>query len=155
MVFPSIELVEEIIDLFNRSGASELEFSDASLKFRIHRGNGGAATANVGKAVVASPSDDGPSRLTASPASDLPVTSFMHGVFHHAPAPGEKPFVTIGAQVVKDQQIGILEAMKVFMPVVAPIDGFVAVIHVENGVEVAVGQPLVTISAAMGPGNVS
>ncbi|HVQ66866.1 MAG TPA: biotin/lipoyl-containing protein [Bradyrhizobium sp.] len=155
MVFPSIELVEEIVDLFNRSGASELEFSDASLKFRIRRGSGSATPADAIRAVVASPSVDGPPRPVASPGSDLPVTSFMHGVFHHAPAPGEKQFVSIGAQVAKDQQIGILEAMKVFMPVVAPIDGFVAVIHVENGIEVAVGQPLVTISATPLSGAVS
>lgn len=143
MVFPSIELVEEIIRLFDKSGASELEFSDASLKFRIRRVAGAATPATADPTVVASPS----AAPVVSPVADLPVTSFMHGTFHHAPAPGEAPFVSVGAQVVKDQQIGILEAMKVFMPVVAPIDGFIAVIHADNGVEVAVGQPLMTISA--------
>jgi acetyl-CoA carboxylase biotin carboxyl carrier protein len=155
MVFPSIALIEQIIELFNKSGASELEFSDEFLKFRIRRSAAVAPTATVGTAVAISPSVVAPPRMTASPASDLPVTSFMHGVFHHAPAPDQAPFVTIGAAVVKDQQIGILEAMKVFMPVVAPMNGVVAVIHVENGIEVAARQPLVTISSTLLPGAVS
>jgi len=146
MVFPSIELAEEIIDLFNKSGASEFEFCDGTLRFKIRRSVAVAATTNVRTAAVVPPSGDAPPRVAASPASDLPVTSFMHGVFHHAPAPDQAPFVTIGTSVVKDQQIGILEAMKVFMPVVAPVDGFVTIIHVENGIEVAAGQPLLTIS---------
>jgi acetyl-CoA carboxylase biotin carboxyl carrier protein len=70
----------------------------------------------------------------------------MHGVFHRSSAPGEKPFVEVGCEVRKDQQIGILEAMKVFMPVAAPIDGTIAHIHVDNATDVASGQVLFTVA---------
>jgi len=76
----------------------------------------------------------------------------MHGVFHRASAPGEKPFVEIGSKVAKDQQIGILEAMKVFMPVVSPVDGMIVQIHAENATDVSVGQALMTV-ALIGAGD--
>ena len=153
MVFPSIELVERIVDLFNRSGASELEFSDATMSFRIRRAGNGVGAESNGAAkrapvVDTTVSDDGsgPSP-TSSPPAEVTVTAFMHGVFHRAPAPGEEPCVSIGSKVSKDQQIGILEAMKVFTPIAAPIDGTVSRFYVDNGAEIAVGQPLVTVSS--------
>ena len=60
----------------------------------------------------------------------------------------EKPFVEVGSKVTKDQQIGILEAMKVFMPVVSPIDGTIIRIEAENGTDVSVGQALMTVAIA-------
>jgi acetyl-CoA carboxylase biotin carboxyl carrier protein len=152
MAYPSIKLVEEIVDLFNKSGASELEFSDATLKFRIRRGEASVAAADRDTAAIIPASDDRQPRDIVPPTADLAVISFLHGVFHHAPAPGEQPFVSIGSKVLEGQQLGILEAMKVFMPIVCPADGVVTHIHVENGVEVTTGQPLFTVSPSM-PGD--
>ena len=86
-------------------------------------------------------------RLCRARSSDEQiVVAFMHGVFHRSSAPGEKPFVEVGCEFRKDQQIGILEAMKVFMPVVAPIDGIIAPIHIDNATDVASDKVLFTVA---------
>ena len=148
MTVPSISFIEGVIDLFNRSGATEFEFRDGDVSVKLRRG------ASAGPGVVplaASASGPVPSstsvipRPTPTKTEEL-VSAFMHGVFHRASAPGEKPFVEVGSKVTKDQQIGILEAMKVFMPVVSPIDGTIVRIDAENATDVSVGQPLMTVA---------
>ena len=148
MTVPSISFIEGVIDLFNRSGATEFEFRDGDVSVKLRRG------ASAGPGII-SPVASAPGSVpsSASVAPGLPptrteelVSAFMHGVFHRASAPGEKPFVEVGSKVTKDQQIGILEAMKVFMPVVSPIDGTIVRIDAENATDVSVGQPLMTVA---------
>jgi acetyl-CoA carboxylase biotin carboxyl carrier protein len=150
MTVPSIGFIEGVIDLFNRSGATEFEFRDGDVSVKLRRG-ASAGTAIVSPAATAAGSS--PAGTTASVApvaarTEEIIPAFMHGVFHRAPAPGEKPFVEVGSKVTKDQQIGILEAMKVFMPVVSPIDGTIIHIQAENGTDVSVGQALMTVAIA-------
>jgi acetyl-CoA carboxylase biotin carboxyl carrier protein len=150
MTVPSISFIEGVIDLFNRSGATEFEFRDGDVSVKLRRG------ASAGPA-VASPAASAPMSVPSSAAASAPpaatkteeiVPAFMHGVFHRASAPGEKPFVEVGSRVAKDQQIGILEAMKVFMPLASPVDGTIVQIHAENATDVSVGQALMTIAPA-------
>ena len=148
MTVPSISFIEGVIDLFNRSGATEFEFRDGDVSVKLRRG----ASAGPGiVSPVASAPGSVPSSTSATPRpaptrTEELVSAFMHGVFHRASAPGEKPFVEVGSKVTKDQQIGILEAMKVFMPVVSPIDGMIVQIDAENATDVSVGQPLMTVA---------
>jgi acetyl-CoA carboxylase biotin carboxyl carrier protein len=148
MTVPSISFIEGVIDLFNKSGATEFEFRDGDVSVKLRRG------ASAGPGIV-SPAAAAPRSVPSNAAASAPpvatkteeiVPAFMHGVFHRAAAPGEKPFVEVGSTVTKDQQIGILEAMKVFMPVVSPVDGTIVQIHAENATDVSVGQPLMTIA---------
>jgi acetyl-CoA carboxylase biotin carboxyl carrier protein len=148
MTVPSISFIEGVIDLFNRSGATEFEFRDGDVSVKLRRG------ASAGPGIV-SPAATAPRSVPSNAAASSPpvatkteeiVPAFMHGVFHRAAAPGEKPFVEVGSTVTKDQQIGILEAMKVFMPVMSPVDGTIVEIHAENATDVSVGQPLMTIA---------
>ena len=149
MTVPSISFIEGVVDLFNRSGATEFEFRDGDVSVKLRRGTlAGPAIVPTAAAPASSPSGAIASAALAGAKTEEIVPAFMHGVFHRAPAPGEKPFVEIGTKVTKDQQIGILEAMKVFMPVVSPVDGTIARISTENGTDVSVGQALMTIIPA-------
>ena len=153
MTSPSFAIVEKIIELFNKSGAAELEYSGEDLSFKIRRAAGGSP-ANSKDAVRLTSSEAESLIAEGALASSLParssdeqiVVAFMHGVFHRSSAPGEKPFVEVGSEVRKDQQIGILEAMKVFIPVVSPIDGTIVRIDAENATDVSVGQPLMSVA---------
>lgn len=147
MAYPPIELVKEIIDLFNKSGASELEFGDSAIRFRIarHKAEDTAAHSKSVDYVAAEIVDRTPSAVEPS-TSEFPVNAFMHGVFHRAPAPDADSFVEVGAVVVEGQQLGILEAMKVFMPILSPTSGIIARIHAGNGAEVVAGRLLMSIS---------
>jgi len=56
-----------------------------------------------------------------------------------------KVLVTAGQAVEADQEVVILESMKMELPVVAPASGTVAAIHVQEGQAVTEGDRLVTI----------
>ncbi len=53
--------------------------------------------------------------------------------------------VKVGDKVEENDQIAVLEAMKMEMPVVAPVSGTVKEIHVNAGQEVEAEQTLVII----------
>jgi biotin carboxyl carrier protein len=61
-----------------------------------------------------------------------PVYPPMAGIFYSASAPGAPKFVEVGDQVGEGQQLGIVEVMKLFTPVVSPCAGRVREIFVAN-----------------------
>nr|AAG30192.1 biotin carboxylase carrier protein [Streptomyces sp. R1128] len=67
------------------------------------------------------------------------------GVFYHATEPGAAPFVRVGDVVRPGQQIGIVEAMKLMLPVEADRPGRVSAILRANGDQVEYGEPLVAL----------
>lgn len=64
------------------------------------------------------------------------------GVFYRAPAPGAPPFVAEGDEVSAGQQVAIIEAMKLMLPVEADRAGRIAEVLVADGEAVEYGQPL-------------
>ncbi|WP_153450936.1 acetyl-CoA carboxylase biotin carboxyl carrier protein [Streptomyces smaragdinus] len=68
------------------------------------------------------------------------------GTFYVAPAPTAPPFVQVGDQVEKGQQLGIIEAMKLMNPVEATRSGRVVEVLVADGEPVEYGQPLVLLA---------
>lgn len=67
------------------------------------------------------------------------------GTFYHAPEPGASPFVTEGATVGPGQQVGIVEAMKLMLPVEADQVGRVVEVLAANGAPVEYGERLLAI----------
>lgn len=72
------------------------------------------------------------------------------GTFYRAPEPGAAPFVTEGDLVKKGQPIGIVEAMKLMIPVEAEQEGRVVAVHVADGSPVEYGDRLCTLGPACG-----
>jgi acetyl-CoA carboxylase biotin carboxyl carrier protein len=64
------------------------------------------------------------------------VTASTVGVFYRAPEPGAPPFVDVGDTIVKGQQVGIIEAMKLMIPVEADAAGCVVEVLVDDGAAV-------------------
>ena len=78
--------------------------------------------------------------------SDLTeITSPMVGTFYRASAPGEDPFVEIGATIKVGQTICILEAMKLMKEIESEFNGEIVEILVENGTPVEFGQVLMKV----------
>lgn len=75
------------------------------------------------------------------------LTSPTVGVFYHAPEPGAEPFVSVGSSVRRGQQIGIVEAMKLMIPVEADRGGRIVDILKANGEPVEYDEPLFTLEA--------
>ncbi|MBM7809670.1 biotin carboxyl carrier domain-containing protein [Saccharothrix algeriensis] len=63
-------------------------------------------------------------------------------MFHRRPAPGEPPFVHVGDRVATGAEVGLVEAMKTFTPVVADRAGVIRAVHVEDARVVEYGQAL-------------
>lgn len=80
------------------------------------------------------------------PAGTIAAPCF--GIVHLTPAPGVAPFVRVGDVVSAGQRLCLVEAMKVFNPVAAPVAGRVVEIHVASGEEVGRGQALLRLAAA-------
>ena len=70
------------------------------------------------------------------------------GVFYKSPSPGAPPFVSEGDEISRGQQIAIIEAMKLMLPVEADKGGRVAEVLVADGDAVEYGQPLFRLAAA-------
>lgn len=100
-----------------------------------------AATASSTSPVASAP-------LPASPAAPkgLPVSSPMIGIFYATSSPGTPPFVSVGDTVAAGQVVGLIEAMKVFNEITAPVAGTVTEVLAESGQLVQPGEPLLYIA---------
>ncbi|KPM53928.1 biotin attachment protein [Frankia sp. R43] len=84
-------------------------------------------------------------RENADDALAYVVPAHTVGVFYHSPEPGADPFVRAGDTVVAGQQVGIIEAMKLMIPVEADRGGVVREVLVADATPVEYGQPLLTL----------
>lgn len=75
-----------------------------------------------------------------------PVNSPMTGIYYTAASPSAPPFVKEGEVVEAGQVVGLIEAMKVFNEIVAPIAGTVTEISMDNGALVQPGDALLYIA---------
>ncbi|WP_051166015.1 acetyl-CoA carboxylase biotin carboxyl carrier protein [Amycolatopsis orientalis] len=104
------------------------------------------AAASVAEAEPASP-DVAPAPV-AEPAGTTSVCAETVGTFYRAPEPGAKPFVTEGDVIAAGTQIGIIEAMKLMIPVSSDRAGRVVEFRVSDGTPVEHGQPLLVLEPA-------
>ncbi|MCB8932824.1 MAG: biotin carboxyl carrier domain-containing protein [Chthonomonadaceae bacterium] len=74
-----------------------------------------------------------------------PVNSPMNGIFYATPSPNTPPFVREGDTVSAGQVVGLIEAMKVFNEITAPLSGTVRKVLVESGQLVQPGEPLMIL----------
>ena len=72
----------------------------------------------------------------------------MAGTYYCAPSPGAAPYIEVDRVVRKGDQLGIVEVMKLFTPVLAPCDGTVRAILVGNEEFVQSDQALMIIEPA-------
>jgi len=117
--------VREILRIIDESDLDELRVETGELSLHVVRS--GAAPA------PAPPEREAANDVIASP---------MLGTFYRAPAPGEAPFVDVGARVEPDTIVGIIEVMKMMNSIHAGVAGTIAEICVENGQPVEYGAAL-------------
>jgi biotin carboxyl carrier protein len=97
----------------------------------------------------------GPAAAAVS-AAGLAVLAPHAGRYYGSPAPGEPPFVTVGSELREGLPLGVLEVMKTFNRITyrpgrgLPARARVTALLVQDGAEVADGQPLIALEAADG-----
>jgi acetyl-CoA carboxylase biotin carboxyl carrier protein len=80
--------------------------------------------------------------------SGAAIVAPMVGTFYAAPAPGAKPYVSVGDTVKVGQVVCIVEAMKLMNEVQSELAGTVAKVCVESGQAVEYGQELFHVTPA-------
>lgn len=119
-----------------------LEGDDWSVSFRRTPAPvAGAAAAPLQSAGQA------PASTPAAPVAPAgtPVSSPMNGIFYASPSPNAPPFVKEGQTVTAGDVVGLIEAMKVFNEITAPVTGTVLKVAAESGQVVQPGEPLLYI----------
>lgn len=76
------------------------------------------------------------------PPDVVPLLAPMTGTFYRAPSPELPPYVEEGCYVERGDVVGLIEAMKVFNEIEAPVSGQVLKILVHNGENVQADQRL-------------
>jgi acetyl-CoA carboxylase biotin carboxyl carrier protein len=127
--------VREILRIIDESELAELRIETEGLSLHVLR-SGAAPPREVRRA-------DGDGTRNG-----LEIVAPMLGTFYSAPAPGEPPFVDVGARVEPDTIVCIIEVMKMMNSVPAGVAGTIAAIHVENAQPVEYGQALFRVEPA-------
>ena len=164
-----LKQIKQIIDLMKRSELTEFAVEEEGFKLKIRRGSNELPVISNGKGsnpafTGIDPNQPMPVLATASvPAASasavaagaLPVgqeevgvsyiKSPMVGTFYRAASPESKPFADVGAKVVENTVVCIIEAMKIMNEIQAEAKGTVLEILVENGQPVEYGQRLFKI----------
>ena len=141
-----LQKIKTLLDFVGRSHVSELTVSEAGTTVVIRNPQREAAT-NAPASVAAEPQ----ATVAAAAAGEDEaakgriVRSAMSGVLHCAQSPGAAPLVAAGDRVEAGQALCIIEAMKVFTTVSAPVAGVIKRLFFEDGQEVGFGDPLAEI----------
>ena len=150
--------IKKLIELVQESGISELEVRDGDEAIRIARPAQLAPIA-AAEAVVVQPTGTEsaivPGAASGSPQGSpqgspegLPenggfsVAAPLAGTFYRAPAPGERPFVTVGQNVAMGDVLCIIESMKMMNQIEAEQAGRVVRIFFDDGQPIETGQTL-------------
>lgn len=148
-----IQALKPLIDLFSQAPLQELDVSDGVQTLKITRVpqhvNAQAEACQPPQHLPAPLGDKNvPEAPTtpAPPAQEHILYAPMYGTLHLAPSPDAAPFVAIGDTLTIGQQVGLIEAMKVFTPVKATCGGRLEAILAEDGQEVEADQPLMRLS---------
>ncbi|MFC6201285.1 acetyl-CoA carboxylase biotin carboxyl carrier protein [Lactiplantibacillus nangangensis] len=117
--------LDRLVEKYDRQGYQQIRVKAGDLEIEVSRQ---ASVAEV------------PAKLAVSqtaPADEAQsITSPMVGVMHLSPD------LSVGQTVTKGQELGQIESMKLFNPLVCPQAGILTAILVEDGAAVEFGQSL-------------
>lgn len=126
--------VSEILRIVDESKLAELTVRTSGFELHVRRGAGETETETAQASA--------PAPAPASASASASISSPMLGVFYIADAPGEAPFVDVGARVEPETVVGIIEVMKMMNTVEAGVAGTIVEVCVENAELVEDGQTL-------------
>ena len=145
-----VDLITNLAQLVVRLGLSEIEIKKGDLKVRVAKQLSVAAPFALPHGAPLPPAKgeaaDKEAVKAAVKAEDAGmVKSPMVGTVYLRPSPESPAFIEIGAKVKPGDKLLLVEAMKTFNEILAPREGTVTTILVEDGQPVEYGQPLLII----------
>ena len=148
--------LRDLIALLGESDIQELKLEGDDFRLELRRNLPAsqpqvvmqAAPAALPVAAAAAAPSAAPPVAPAVRGDLVEITAPMVATFYRSPAPGEAPFVELGARINVGQTICILEAMKLMNELESEVSGEVVEILVENGTPVEFGQVLMRVKPA-------
>ncbi len=152
--------LKTILELFEQAKIQELEISEGEDRLRLvkDRESTKAFPLQIGQASMP---QQNPATLPQLPvpAPDtgpgveeddnvVKVTALMVGTYYSSPSENDPQFVKVGDKVTEGDTVCIIEAMKLFNNVSAPVSGTIKTIEVQNEQPVGYGDVLMTIETA-------
>jgi acetyl-CoA carboxylase biotin carboxyl carrier protein len=139
-------LIRQLAGLLDETGLGEIELEEGDSKIRVAKA-GVSASSYAAPAPLLAPASAAPVATPAEDAAAHPgaIKSPMVGVCYLSADPKSDPFCSEGDSVKEGDTILLIEAMKVFNPIVATKSGTVSRILVTDGTPVEFGEPLVII----------
>ncbi|HEY3396725.1 MAG TPA: acetyl-CoA carboxylase [Armatimonadota bacterium] len=138
-----------LLDLLEREDLAEIEVHQGGSELLVSAAVAGPMAAPVlAAAAPVAPACPPPAAEAPLSENQLPVLSPMAGVFYRASAPESPPFVQEGDRVEYGDTLGMIEAMKLFNEIPAPIAGTVVKFLVGNEERVEADQKLMIIEHA-------
>ena len=140
------ELVRKLATLMDETGLTEIEYGIEGINIRVSKAANYAVAAPVAAPALAAADPVAAETAEADVASHPgAVKSPMVGVVYTSSDPDSPAFVKVGDTVSEGQTLLLIEAMKVFNPILAPKAGRILQILISGGSPVEFGEPLVII----------
>ncbi len=144
-----MDLITNLAQLVARLGLSEIEIKKGNLKVRVAKQLAVPAPFALPHGASLPPVKGEAAEEAVKPAAKAEdagtVKSPMVGTVYLRPSPESPAFVEIGVKVKPGDKLLLVEAMKTFNEILAPREGTVTTILVEDGQPVEYGQPLLII----------
>lgn len=153
--------VSEIMKIIDASDCEEVVLELEGMKLVVRRGGDGTSSAPVTSATPApapaaappqsqqassAPAPAAPSPVAAAAADGAQVRAPMVGSFYRRPAPDQPPFVDVGSKVAAGDPLCLIEVMKLYTTIEAPVAGTIKQIAVEDAALVEFDQLLFVIA---------
>lgn len=141
-----IKIVEKMLEAFDRSGSSYLEYQEGDKRIVLKKDNFEERRAPISHLVKNEQDRSDHNNSENLDAENVKmVTSPIVGTVYCSKEPGAAPFVTIGQAVKKGDTLCLIEAMKMFSEVKSPCDGVVNEIYFTDGELAEFGSRLIAI----------
>ena len=146
--------ISEILKIIDASSCEELVLEVGDTKLVVQRHCNGSRTTSAPPTIdttvpqpAESPSEAPAAAIHAS-ANGIEVRAPMVGTFYRKPSPAEPVFVEEDQTVKQGDPLCLIEVMKLYTTIEAPIDGVVAAIGASDAELVAHDQVLFVIEPA-------
>lgn len=141
------EDIYTLLSYFENSSLESLDLELGNTKIKVKKGSGEGSAIPKTKSVPVKQEIiiEKAVETIKEEVGTVEVTSPLVGIFYEASSPDQEAFASLGSVVKKGDVMGLIESMKMFNEIVAPVDGIIEEILVSNQDLVEFGTPLFKI----------